>query len=161
MSRMGRKIHDNRRKCSIKTTKSMSIRRHRLALCRGSVKLIPEARAVLVLHPNLPQAHLGEQTRQKCRANRTETRCWPRGRYLTKQAVPVVKEGVLSAILPVQELLGEVVELAQTAENAGTRARAISIVQKVPELVHIFRGFVWVENRSCKQLSRICVERVE
>lgn len=110
----------------------MSIRaamtQHRLALCRGSVKLIPEARAVLVLHPNLPQAHLGEQTRQKCRANRTETRCWPRGRYLTKQAVPVVKEGVLSAVLPVQQLLREVVELAQGAENARTRIRIISTV---------------------------------
>jgi hypothetical protein len=63
----------------------------------------------------------------------------------------------LSAVLPVKELLREVIELAECTENTRARARTFRIVQKVPESVHVFRGFVRVENVLSKKLRRVCV----
>lgn len=79
------------------------------------------------------------------------------GRYLAEQPVAVVNEGVLNSILPIQELLREVVELAEGTEHSRARARCFRTVQKVPESIHVCRCFFRVEYILHKKLGGVCV----
>ena len=77
--------------------------------------------------------------------------------HLAKEAIAKVKEGVFSAVLPIQQLLGEVVELTQNAKHAArARARVICIVQKLPEGIHVLRSGLGIEYVAHKELGGIC-----
>ena len=77
--------------------------------------------------------------------------------YLAKETIAKVNEGVFSTVLPIQELLGEVVEFAESAKHASrARARVICIVQKLPEGIHVLRSGLGVEYVAHKELGGIC-----